>query len=488
MNKTHQQAFGGTVLFLGYGAVAQCTLPLLMNHLQVHPQQILIIEQNPAQVPPAVMQKFRYVQESIHAHNLHEVLTRYIKAGDIIIDLAYNIDCCAILDWCHKQHVLYLNTSVELWDPYLTQNESPEVRTLYPRHMAVRRLMVSWQEKGATAVLEHGANPGLVSHFTKKALLDIAQKIILEKPNDTRVPRLKSLLAEKTNDSYPMLAQLLGVKVIHISERDTQISNVPKLPSEFVNTWSVQGLHEEGVAPAEMGWGTHEKTLPKGAYQHAEGPKNQICLAQMGIETWMRSWVPSGNIMGMIVRHGEAFTISDYLTVWQNNQAVYRPTVHYVYHPCDAALNSLHELKMNHLKMPSKSRILRDEITQGVDEVGVLLMGHDFNSWWTGSVLSIEQARTLAPHQNATTLQVAASVVAAVIWMIRNPTQGICVPDDLPHEEILDIAVPYLGDFVSQPYDWTPLKNRVHLFKNHQPEDLDLQDPWQFKNFYCGKL
>ena len=46
----------------------------------------------------------------------------------------------------------------------------------------------------------------------------------------------------------------------------------------------------------------------------------------------------------MIVRHGEAFTMSDKLTVWKGGRAVYRPTVHYAYCPCDAAIASLHEV------------------------------------------------------------------------------------------------------------------------------------------------
>lgn len=52
----------------------------------------------------------------------------------------------------------------------------------------------------------------------------------------------------------------LGVNVIHCSERDTQLTNNPKRPGEFVNTWSVEGFYEEGIAPAELGWGTHEKS------------------------------------------------------------------------------------------------------------------------------------------------------------------------------------------------------------------------------------
>ena len=65
----------------------------------------------------------------------------------------------------------------------------------------------------------------------------------------------------------------------------------------------------------------------------------------MGINTWVRSWVPDYCIHGMVVRHGEAFTISDRLTVWENGKAVYRPTVHYAYCPCDVAIASLNELR-----------------------------------------------------------------------------------------------------------------------------------------------
>ncbi len=126
---------------------------------------------------------------------------------------------------------------------------------------------------------------------------------------------------------------------------------------------------------------------------------------------------------------------------------------------------------------------MNDEITSGADILGALLMGHDYNSWWTGSDLSIEESRRLVPHQNATTMQVAISVVAATTWMIENPGRGVVVPDDIPHDYILGIAKPYLGNFISTPSDWTPLKHRKHYFGKYSKPDLDHSDPWQFKNF-----
>ena len=217
-----------------------------------------------------------------------------------------------------------------------------------------------------------------------------------------------------------------------------------------------------------------------------EGPCNQICIARPGIETWVRSWVPSGEIRGMVVRHGEAFTLCEHLTVSDaHGEAIYRPTVHYAYHPCDAAVNSVLELRMRGWVMQPEQRILNDEITGGRDELGVLLMGHPYKSWWAGSLLSIDEARAVVPGQSATTVQVAGSIIAAVTWMFENPNEGVCVPDDLPWNELLAVARKYLGTLHSGPSDWDPVSTRRDLFAQFSDEAsrVDTSDPWQFNNF-----
>ena len=168
--------------------------------------------------------------------------------------------------------------------------------------------------------------------------------------------------------------------------------------------------------------------------------------------------------------------------IWDEGKAVYRPTVHYAYCPSDAAIASMRELQANNWEFPTRERIMNNEIIDGEDRLGVLLMGHPLTAWWTGSLLSIHDARKLVPNQSATTLQVAASVYACTKWMIDNPGAGLCVPDDLPWDEVLDIAYPYLGEFHSGAADWTPLKNRVDLFAKWDDTEVD-SDPWQFNNF-----
>ncbi len=471
--------FTNKVLILGAGSVSQSVLPLLIEHL-VDAKQITIMDQrdNRSRVQGALNQGATYVQDQITRGNLDAQLSKYLKAGDFLLDLAWNIDANTILQWCHDHGVLYLNTSIEEWDPYEGgSNKHPLERTLYYRHMRMRDMKSRWTKTGATAIVEHGANPGLVSHLVKKSLVDIATRALKEGKVSSDVE------TALVNENYQSLAHALNVKVIHISERDTQVTNKPKQWGEFVNTWSVEGFYEEGVAPAELGWGTHEKSLPTNAYEHPSGPKNQIAIAQPGATTWVRSWVPNFEIQGMVIRHGEAFTISDHLTVWDNGKAIYRPTVHYAYCPSNEAIVSMKELEMLNWELHKNQRIMNDEITAGDDRLGVLLMGHPYKSWWTGSLLNIEDSRKLIPGQSATTVQVSSAVYAAVAWAMKNPNSGLLVPDELPWREVLGYAEKYWGGIHSEAADWDPLVNRRDLFEGWNDKKVDRADPWQFSNF-----
>jgi homospermidine synthase len=475
--------FQGRVFVVGCGAVSQCALPLLVKELHIEPSRITVMDftDNRARIANLLKQGVTYVQERITRENYASILKKYLAPGDIFIDLGWEIDTNTLLQWCHDNNVRYINTSIELWNAYKdAERKDPRELTLYARQMALKKLMNSWDKKGSTAILDHGANPGLVSHFTKQALEDIAHAVIANPSTEkARKVKLEKCLQE---DNFAQLAHILGVKTIHISERDSQITSSPKKMNEFVNTWSIPGLYEEGIAPAELGWGTHEKFAPEGIMFHAHGPRNQACLQTKGIDTHVRSWVPSGEIIGMVIRHGEAFGISDRLTVWQDDTAIYRPTVHYAYCISDAAMNSLHELKMRQLEMQPNLRILNDDIIDGADELGCLLMGHDFKSWWIGSVLDIHQARNLVPNQSATTVQVAISIAAAVQYLINHPEEGVCLPDDLDHREILAMAKPYLGTFISQPVDWSPLHIKK-TYIDYTDNIVAPEDEWQFTSF-----
>jgi homospermidine synthase len=119
-----------------------------------------------------------------------------------------------------------------------------------------------------------------------------------------------------------------------------------------------------------------------------------------------------------------------------------------------------------------------EDISKGVDELGVLLAGHKRNAYWFGSQLTVEEARRLAPFNNATSLQVTVAVLAGMVWAMENPNCGLVEPDEMDWRRILALCLPYLGPVVGHYSDWTPLTDRERLF----PEDTDKSDPWQFKN------
>jgi homospermidine synthase len=153
--------------------------------------------------------------------------------------------------------------------------------------------------------------------------------------------------------------------------------------------------------------------------------------------------------------------------------------VHYAYHPCDDAVLSLHELAGKNWRLQGLRRELgADEIVSGMDELGVLLGGHARNAYWYGSRLTNEAARSVCPHNNATSLQTSAGVLGGVVWAMRHPSAGIVDPEDMDFREVLEVAAPYLGEVLGVFSDWTPLEGRGILFA----EDIDASDPWQFKN------
>jgi homospermidine synthase len=475
--------FNNKVLILGFGAVARSFLPLLLKHVKIPYKNITIIDfvDQTKYLKKWIAKGIKFVQLKVTPQNMTRTLSAYVNAGGLIVDLAWNVDCLEALQWTYNNKVLYVNASVEEWDPYAEIHTRTSLeKSSYRRYVKLLDMVPKWKGT-STAVLDHGANPGLVSHFTKRGLIDISLKLIAEKKVSKRDAEMLEHFVKKK--LFNQLAMKLGVKVIHCSERDTQFTDKPKKPEEFVNVWSIEAMMEEAIAPVEMGWGTHEKTLPPLASQPDYGPKNQIILSQMGINTWIRSWTPSQEYVGMIIPHGEAFGISKLLTVTRGKKHVYRPTVLYAYLPSDDTMLSLHELRCRGYELQPNKRVMAGEITSGSDSLGALIMGHKYNSWWTGSILSIEEARRLVPGQNATTIQVAIGVVSSVLWILENPKEGICFPEDLPHDYILNIAKPYLGKFISEPSNWSPLANYQIFFVENPNAQPDKTDPWQFRNF-----
>jgi homospermidine synthase len=460
--------FPGRIVFVGFGSVGQGVLPLILKHIGIAPERITVVTADEAGREEAARYHVRFISQALTRENLRRTLEPLVGRGDFLLNVSVDVSSVALIRYCWEKGAMYLDTCIEPWPgAYTDPTIPPAKRTNYALREEALALRAG-NARAPTAVLTHGANPGLVSHLLKQALLNIAQDSAVAPAAE---PRSRAEWAE--------LAQRLGIRVIHIAERDTQVSTRPKEPGEFVNTWSIDGFVSEGSQPAELGWGTHERNFPRDGRRQESGGGAAIYLSQPGVATRVRSWTPlNGPYHGFLITHGESISIADYLTVRKDTQVLYRPTVHYAYHPCDAAVLSVHEFAGRNYQLQQRKRILMADISSGIDELGVLLAGHKKNAYWYGSRLSIEEARQLAPYNNATSLQVTVAVLSGMIWAMENPNSGIIEPDEMDYRRNLEICLPYLGPVVGQYTDWTPLSERERLL----PEDLDKSDPWQFKN------
>ncbi len=462
----------GPVVMIGFGSIGRGTLPLIERHFEFDKSRMVVIDPSDADRHLLDERSIAFQQQAVTRENYRQLLTPLLTKGGgqgFCVNLSVDTSSVAIMELCRELGALYIDTVAEPWIGfYFDKTLGAAERSNY----ALRERVLEARRKkpgGKTAVSCCGANPGMVSWFAKRALVNVAADLGLDVPEP------------QTREEWAALAQRAGVKGIHIAERDTQVANFPKPQQVFVNTWSVEGFVSEGLQPAELGWGTHEKWKPENGHSHETGCGAAIFLLQPGANTRVRSWTPTAQAQyGFLVTHNESISIADYLTVRDSNgNAIYRPTCHYAYHPCNDAVLSLHEMFGQEGRMQEDWLILdENEILTGIDELGVLLYGHDNNAYWFGSQLSVEETRRIAPYQNATGLQVTSAVLAGMVWALENPDAGIVEADDLDYRRCLEIQMPYLGPVIGRYTSWTPLDRRPGLF----PEDLDEQDPWQFRN------
>lgn len=458
----------GALVMIGFGSIGRGTLPLIERHIGFDRSRFTVIEPSGDFAHILRDHGIRHLQVALTPDNYAEVLRGLFPEGrGMIVNLSVDVDSIEVMKLAQEMGVQYIDTVVEPWPGFYFGSTLPNAeRTNYPLREKVRELGKA-HVGGPTAVSCCGANPGMVSWLLKEALLRLAA--------DTGVAA-----DPKSREDWARLMQRLGVKGIHVAERDTQVAARPKPLGVFVNTWSVDGLLSEGYQPAELGWGTHEKKLPPNGHAFDHGPGYAIWIDRPGADTRVRSWCPDvGPQFGYVITHNEALSIPDYYTVWEGGKAVYRPTCHYAYHPCNDAILSLHEINGAGKLAEAQHILTADEITSGGDDLGVLLYGHAKGAMWYGSRLTCEEARRLAPYQNATGMQVTSAVLAAMVWAAENPKAGFVEADEMDHVRCLEVQRPYLGSIECHYTDWTPLQNRINRFA----EDRDEDDPWQFTNF-----
>src|SRR5579883_1024249 len=215
-HKVHVE-FPGRILFVGFGSIGQGTLPLVLRHIGISPERITIVTAEDKGHEEAQKYGIKFIKERLTRENYRRVLAPLLGRGDFLINVSVEVSSIALIKLCWEKGSMYLDTCIEPWPGGYTDPTVPAARrTNYALREEALALRAA-NPRAPTAVLTHGANPGLVSHFVKQALLDIAADTQVDAGTSGARPGLPASRAE-----WGELARQLGVKVIHIAERDTQ--------------------------------------------------------------------------------------------------------------------------------------------------------------------------------------------------------------------------------------------------------------------------
>ena len=438
--------FNNKLYIIGFGGEGRPFLYLFYNRVKIDPKNITIIDMRDIskEAEKWISLGVKVISNTKIKRDNYRTIFSDIKRNDIIVDAAMGVDTIDLFRFCEERGCDFVNSAIESWE--VDAETDPERYSLYYKHKILEEINAEYKGKQNTNfVVSMGCNPGNVSIWVKVGLLKIAKEYKLD-------PEKYKTWAE--------LSKALGVRTIHVSEKDTQIVNNPKRVNEYMNTWGGMGeaFFEEALGCVEASWGTHEKIFFK------EGDivpmkDNYLVWKKKCAYVKAQSWVPQyGRFIGNIIRHDESYTIGKNLTVLdENGKIIYKPSVYYVYNPTQEALASLEELKERNHKIQDNYRFMTDEIIDGRDILGLTYYLENGDVFWAGSMLSIHEARKIFPPEyhnfiNATNTTVSAGILSAVLELIRldkkNKKLGLIDPDDLPWFKVIYDQIGYLGDFV----------------------------------------
>ena len=203
----------GPIVLIGFGSIGRGILPLLERHIDFDAKRLVVIDPSDADRHLLDERGIRFVQSAVTRENYRDLLSPLLTAGGgqgFCINLSVDTSSHDIMDLARSLGALYIDTVAEPWlGFYFDSSKGPGDRSNY----ALREVILDLRRRspgGPTAVSCCGANPGMVSWFVKQALLNLQKDMGL------------SGAEPKTKAEWAALAQHLGVKGIHIAERDTQ--------------------------------------------------------------------------------------------------------------------------------------------------------------------------------------------------------------------------------------------------------------------------
>ena len=485
--------FNGRIVQFGFGAVGKSFYEKLSKEIEFDENKYFVITMDDFEFEAFVNlggMVANFIIQEITKENFKEIFSKYLSEGDLLIDFADTVGTKDILMWCAENNIMYLNTGEADWPEnwYSIFNENllkNEIRQKHNKNKETNKYPI---------VLQHGNNPGLVSHFVKAGIEYISNK------QCKKDKVLKNLIKE---NKFNEAAQRLGIKQIHVNDIDLQDVKKELEDNSLYSTWCVDSFFFEMLSEATVNFGTHEKIdLKKDECKLLDYENGFLELKDLAANIKCHTYYPGGKFEGFLVPHEETITIAKGLEVKENGKTVYRPSVVFLYSPCEAAKRYIENAKVNdYLKpddnkpkdcenengvsivrgyiYPGKAEIVyQEKIKSGTEYVGVLLIGDNFDPVWVGNRVEMSylyKNQKNSYWQTPTITPVAMSALSAVCWMIKNKDKGgIYFPDDIKeYKEIIKTAEKYISKTIFKTFDKKTIEENIKIdFSNLQIKDI----------------
>lgn len=475
--------FNKRIVQLGFGAVGKSFFEKVTKEIKFDKEKYFIISKDKLEYSFFIElggNLGNFIVADINRKNFKQIFSEYLDEGDLLIDFADGVGTRDFVEWCAFKNVMYLNTGETDWDDnwyniFEENLKKNELRECLRQKTNVNKHPI---------VLQHGNNPGLVSHFVKAGLEYIVKTQF--KKDET----LNVLLKEyKFNE----IARLLGLKEIHVNDIDNQKVNDEFNKNKLYSTWSADSFFFEMLSEATANIGTSEHIEYEQECKKIDLKNGFLEFKDIALDKMGKTYYPNGKFVGFLVPHEETITIAKALEVKNETEIVYRPTVIFLYLPCTFAVGFLKFARVSHdltntntenqiirgFKYPQATQIIyKEQISYGTEYVGVLLLGDKFNPVWVGNRIKsnfLYKDKKTSYWQTPTITPVAMSALAATCWMIKNKDKGgIYFPDDIKeYNEIIKFAEKYISKTIYKTFSRKKIERELNInLSNLQLKDI----------------
>lgn len=463
--------FDGNIVQFGFGAVGKSFYEKVSKEIKFNENKYFVITMDKEEFTAFINlggMVANFIEAQVTKENFKEIFEKYLNEGDLLIDFADTVGTKDICEWCAERNIMYINTGEADWPEnwYSILNENLLKNKLKEKYKN------SNSKTKHPIVLQHGDNPGLVSHFVKAGIEYVA---------NTQFKKDKQLKEFIKNNKFNEAAYKLGIKMIHVNDIDLQKINDNYSDDKLFNTWCIDSFFFEMLSEATMNIGTHEIIDYEDKCKEIDYQNGFLEFKKLAVEKKCQTYYPNGAFEGFLVPHEETITIAKSLEVKQNEKVVYRPSVMFIYSPCEFARRYLENAKVNDYPEPDINKpldcenqngltivrgyvypkyseiVYKEKIESGTEYVGVLLIGEKFKPVWVGNRVELSflyKSKKDSYWQTPTITPVAMSALSAICWMIKNKEKGgIYFPDDIDdYKSILKIAEKYISKTIYKTF------------------------------------